>query len=248
VGAHRTRVLAGAALFVAGVLVGVSRSGDVHRIAQWAADWWPAIFVIWAAYNLTTFLRRSFRSGPDLPVAAGAAAFLLAASILLLFTLNKMPHDTGKFTLPAALMAAGLALLTAGGAYGRSHSPWVAERAILRRQRFVSRAKAIRHLSVQAVLGELTLDLTRATFTGDSELHATVWAGRIRVLLDPVVRLEDPRVSGPNVILDIDTANAAGESRYSLGISVTGANGRLSVRYDRGSVGAGIRAAGSQAG
>jgi hypothetical protein len=169
------RAVVGSILVAVGAVFLLDAAGAVEA-GPVLAHWWPAAVVLLAAFQIAS----ERRVGPVSGVLLAVGLLLLGATTGLFGSI-----DWGV-VWPIALILAGAGLLFGWGRrrMGTVDRDEVAGTAVLSSARVATRSGAFRRASVTAVLGGLTLDLTRATpVPGGASVSATAVFGGIDVLV-----------------------------------------------------------------
>ena len=228
------RTLSGIVVLAAGLITLINTLGGTKASVSIAQHWWPVALVALGAANVATFIGKPFekKTGLFWPLL-GTVVFLTAAAVTLLGTTHNLPAHASRYALPLLLVVVGALLATVNGYPDRAHQTWIAESAVLRRVRLTSVARGIYNIKVLAVMGEVALDLTGATLSGATELHASAWGGRVRVLVPAGWLIEKKSVVGPSVEIDIPPVPPDLTRGYqaSLFVSLLGSQGRLQIDW-----------------
>jgi hypothetical protein len=230
----RVRVLAGMLLLAAGLTVLIDRQGGTKDAVQLATRSWPVAILLVLLTNAATFLRPAFPRPNRLVWPLAALAALIVLFTLVLLNINgAFPTHLNRYQLPTGLIGAGALLVLVARRPDREHQPWIAESAILRRVRLVSKARGVAHVSVQAILGEMDLDLSGATLAGRSELHATAWGARIRLRVPAGWTVQAAPPAGPALEINVPPtpSNLARGQSATLQLHLLGAHGVIQVNW-----------------
>jgi len=228
------RTLSGLVVLAAGLIILINTLGGTRASVGIAQNWWPVALVALALANIATFIGKPFRKKTGLfwPLL-GMAVFLAAAAVTLLATTHILPTHASRYVLPLVLVVVGALLATVNGHPDRVHQAWITESAVLRRVRLASVARGIYNIKVLAVMGEVAIDLTGATLAGNTELQASAWGGRVRVLVPAGWVIEKTSVAGPSVEIEVPPVPMDLKHGYraSLSVSLLGSQGRLQIDW-----------------
>jgi hypothetical protein len=171
------RLLLGLVVVALGVLFMLDSAGVLN--ADRAIDrWWPLVIVGAGLFTLSE--RPPSRLRGTLLTAAGL--------LLLLFTTDVLHESAWDYLWPAALIAAGLAIVARWSGRtipgGASEGDVVRSTAIFGGPRLVSTAQHFRGAWLTAIFGGITLDLRDARpAPGGASVNATVAFGGIDILV-----------------------------------------------------------------
>lgn len=230
----RVRVLAGMLLLAAGLTVLIDRQGGTKDAVQLATRSWPVAILLVLLTNAATFLCPAFPRPNRLVWPLAALAALIVLFTLVLLGINgAFPTHLNRYQLPTGLIGTGALLVLVARRPDREHQPWIAESAILRRVRLVSKARGVAHVSVQAILGEMDLDLSGATLAGRAELHATAWGARIRLRVPAGWTVQAAPPAGPALEINVPPtpSNLARGQSATLQLHLLGAHGVIQVNW-----------------
>lgn len=225
----KAQVLIGLLISWSGLALLLSRLDRGSEVRAILSEWWPLLVVAFGLWSLATFAMPRYKPKAPRPPTNVGLAVLAAGLIALGFTLEVLP-EPADVLLPVGVMAAGTAVALTGDRYESAIRPWFSETAVACRRRMYSRARGLRQMSARAVAGELTVDLTEATFTGDAELQASVWWGQVWVRLAPRTTAEFRSPAGPRVTY-VTVGEANPEATSTLVLSILGAHGRVIVEW-----------------
>lgn len=154
-------------------LLDAAEALDAGRVL---GDWWPLAIVILGGFQIASERRVGAVSG----VLVGAGAILLGATTGLFGSVE------WGVIWPVALIAVGAGLLLGWGRQrmGAVDQEEVSGIAVLAASRVATRSASFRRASVTAVLGAMTLDLTRATPVPEgARVSATAVLGGVDVIV-----------------------------------------------------------------
>ncbi len=141
-------------------------------------DWWPVAIVFLGAFQIA-----SERKAGLLPVA-----LVIGGMIVLGATTGLFGSVDWGIVWPIVLISAGAGLLLGWGRQrmGAVDEAEVSGMAVLSSSRVATRSAAFEKGSVTAVLGAMTLDLTKATpIPGGASVAATAVFGGVNVVVPP---------------------------------------------------------------
>ena len=151
-------------------------TAGVLDAATTLGDWWPLAIVFLGAFQIAS----ERRAGP-LPLALVVGGLVVLGATTGLFG----TVDWG-IVWPIVLISMGLGLLLGWGRQrmGAVDQAEVSGMAVLSSSRVATRSTAFERASVTAVLGAMTLDLTKATLVpGGASITATAVFGGINVVV-----------------------------------------------------------------
>ena len=171
------RLLLGLAVVAVGVLFLLEAAG-VLDAGTTIAEWWPLLVIAAGVLNVA--------ERP--PEVVRGALFVVAGSVLLLFTTDVLDESAWAYVWPALVIVAGLAIVMHW--HGRTiPSAAVGEdvirsTAIFGGPKIVSSAQCFQGAWLTAIFGGITLDLRNARLAPDgASINATGAFGGIEVLV-----------------------------------------------------------------
>ena len=153
-------------------------TADVLDAGKTLGDWWPVAIVLLGAFQIAS----ERRVGPV------PAALVLGGLVLLGATTGLFGSVNWGVVWPIALITVGAGLLLGWGRHrmGAVDEAEVSGMAVLSASRVATRSAAFKRAAVTAVLGGLTLDLTKATPVPEgASVSATAVFGGVDVIVPP---------------------------------------------------------------
>lgn len=228
------RALAGLVLLSFGLLMLVDLLGGKADAVVFAERWWPAAIVAVVLAHAATFLGHPFPTYTNrfvpLAVLTGLA---VVAGLLLLGTTRRVSANLLPYVGACSLMCAGAVLVVLSPRLDQRYETCISVSAILRRTRRSSRARGIRQVAVQALIGQVALDLTAATLAGDAEVHVSTWVGSVILRLPAGWKIDPLQLAGSDLVPVVQPVPPSLNRvpARTVGIHVLGIHGRLVIEW-----------------